>query len=50
MQLPCNDNLKARCSNECSSQDRRLENQKTSLRTAYKLVAKAYKISYQHNK
>ena len=50
MQLPCNDNLKARCPNECSSQEHRLENLKTSLRTAYKLVAKANKRSHQRNK
>jgi len=34
MQLPGNDNLKARCPNENSSQDRRLEQLKASLRTA----------------
>ena len=50
MQLPCNDNLKARCPNECSSQEHRLGNLQTSLRTAYKLVAKANKRSHQRNK
>jgi len=50
MHLPCNDNLKARCSNENSSQGSCLENLKTSLRTAYKLVNKANKRSHQGNK
>jgi len=50
MQLPGNDNLKARCPTENSSQDSRLEQLKASLRTAYKLVAKANKSSHQRNK
>ena len=50
MQLPCNDNLKARCPNECSSQEHRSENLKTSVRSAYNLVAKANKRSHQRNK
>jgi len=50
IQLPGNDNLKARCPNECSGEEHRLENLKTSLKTAYKLVAKANKRSHQRNK
>ena len=50
MQLPGNDNLKARCPTENSNQDSRLEQLKASLRTAYKLVAKANKSSHQRNK
>jgi len=40
MQLPGNDNLKARCVQESMSLDRRIENLKSSLRMAYKEVAK----------
>jgi hypothetical protein len=50
MNLPSTDNLKARCPNEDISQDQRLENPKSSLRTAYELVAKANKSSHHHNK
>jgi len=50
LQLSVNDNLKARCHKENSSQDHRLEHLKVSLRTAYKLVAKANKSSHQHKK
>ena len=50
MQLPGNDNLKARCLTENSSQDSRLERLKVSLRTAYKLIEKANNSSHQRNK
>ena len=50
MQLPGNDNLKARCPTENSNQDGRLEQLKARLPTAYKLVAKTNKSSHQHNK
>jgi hypothetical protein len=46
MNLPSTDNLKDRCPNEDTS----LENLKSSLRTAYELVAKANKSSHRHNK
>jgi hypothetical protein len=50
MTLPSSDNLKARLPKEDSSQDQRLENLKSSLKTAYKLAAKANRKSHQNNK
>jgi len=50
MQLPGNDNLKARCVQEGTSLDRRTENPKTSLRMAYKEVAEANRKAHQKNK
>jgi hypothetical protein len=50
MQLPCSDNSKPRVADVNSSEDHRLESLKASLRTAYKLVAKANKRSHQRNK
>jgi len=50
MQLPGNDNLKARCIQEGTSQDRSIENMKTILRMAYKEVAKANRKAHQKNK
>jgi hypothetical protein len=50
MNLLSTDNLKARCPNEDISQDQRLENLKSSLRTAYELVAKANESSHRPNK
>jgi len=50
MQLPSIDSLKARCVKENTSQDRRLENLKASLRMAYKTVAKANKEAHRNNK
>jgi len=49
-QLPSNDSLKARCVRENTSQDRRLENLKASVRKAYKAVAKANKKAHRNNK
>jgi len=50
MTLPSSDNLKARLPKKDSSQDQRLENLKSSLKTAYKLAAKANRKSHQNNK
>ena len=50
MQLPGNDNLKARCIQEGTSLDRRIANLKTNLRMAYKEVAKANRKAHQKNK
>jgi transposase InsO family protein len=50
MKLPCNDNLKARCPNENSCLDHRMEALNASLRTAYKFVAKANRGSQRRNK
>jgi len=50
MQLPGNDNLKARCAQEGTSPDRRIENLKSSLRMAYKEVAKGNRKAHQSNK
>jgi len=50
MQLPSNDSLKARYVKEHTSQDRRIENLKASLRMAYKAVAKANKKAHRNNK
>jgi len=50
MQLPSNDSLKVRCVRENTSQDRRLENLKASLRMAYNAVAKANKKAHRNNK
>jgi len=50
MQLPGNDNLKARCVQKSTSLDRRIENLKTSLRMAYKEVTKANRKTHQRNK
>ena len=50
MQLPGNDNLKARYVQESTSLDRRIENLKSSLRMAYKDVAKANRKACQRNK
>jgi len=41
MELPSNDNLKARCGKENSSQDSCIENLKATFKMAYKLVAKS---------
>jgi len=49
MQLPGNDNLKARCVQEDTSLDRHIENLKTSLRMAYKEVAEANRKAHQKN-
>jgi len=50
MEIPNNDNLKARISSENPSQKRSLENLEASLNLAYKLVAKANRKSHQNNK
>jgi len=50
MQLPGNDNLKARCVQESTILERRIENLKFSLRMAYKEVAKANRKAHQRNK
>ena len=50
MILPSQDNLKARVSGENLDQKPRLENLKTSLKTAYKSVAKANRMSHRNNK
>ena len=50
MQLPSNDSLKARCVQESTSQDRRRENLKGSLRRAYKEVGKANRKAHQNSK
>jgi len=50
MEIPNNDNLKARISSENLSQKRSLENLKASLNLAYKLVAKANRKAHQNNK
>jgi len=50
MQLPGNDNLKARFVQESTSLDRCIENLKSSLRMAYKEVAKANRRAHQRNK
>jgi len=50
MQLPSNDSLKARCVKENTSQDRRIENLKASLRVAYKAVAKANKKAHRNKR
>ena len=50
MQLPGNDNLKARRVQESTSLDRRIENLKSSLRMAYKEVAKANRKAQQRYK
>ena len=50
MQLPSNDSLRARCTRRPTSQDRRIENLKASLRRAYKTVAKANRKAHQTNK
>jgi len=50
MQLPSNDNLKARCVQESTSLDCRIENLKYSLRMAYKEAAKANRKAHQRNK
>jgi hypothetical protein len=49
MQLPSNDSLKARCVKENTSQDRRIENLKASLRMVYKAVAKGNKKAHRNN-
>ena len=49
MILPSQDNLKARVSGENLDQ-KRLKNLKTSLKTAYKSVAKANRMSHRNNK
>ena len=50
MVLPSHDDLKARVTGENLDHKHRLENLKTSLKTAYKTVAKANRSSYQNNK
>ena len=50
MQLHRNDNLKARCVQESTSQDRHTENLKACLRMAYKELAKANRKAHQNNK
>ena len=50
MILPSQENLKARVSGENLDQKQRLENLKTSLKTAYKSVAKANRMSHRNNK
>lgn len=50
MELPNNDNLKARITSENPIQKRRLESVKTSLKLAHELVAKAHTKSHQNNK
>jgi len=50
MILRSQENLKARVSGENLGQKQRLENLKTSLKTAYKSVAKANRISHRNNK
>ena len=50
MQLPGNDNLKARCVQESMSVDRCIENLKSSLRMVYKDVAKSNRKAHQKNK
>ena len=50
MEIPTNDNLKARVVTENPDLNHLLENVKASLRTAYKLAAKANQKSHQANK
>ena len=50
MILPSQENLKARVSGENRGQKQRLENLKTSLKTAYKSVAIENKRSHRNNK
>ena len=50
MILRSQENLKARVSGENLGQKQRLENLKTSLKTAYKSVAKANRMSHRNNK
>ena len=50
MVLPSHDDLKARVTAENLDHKHRLENLKTSLKRAYKIVAKANRSSYQNNK
>jgi len=50
MEIPSNDNLRARVVTENPDLNRWLENLKASLRTAYKLAAKAKQKSHQANK
>jgi len=50
MLLPTNDNLKAKISKENTSHCQRLENLKTSLKTAYRPVKETNRRSHQNNK
>jgi hypothetical protein len=50
VEIPNNDNLKARVASGNSDVDRRLENLKASLKKAYKFVAESNRKSRQRNK
>ena len=50
MRLPSHEDLKSRVTGENLDHKRRLENLKTSLKTAYKTVAKANRSSHRNNK
>jgi hypothetical protein len=50
MSLPTSDDLKAKISKESPSHSQRLENLRSSLKSAYKMVKEANKRSHQHNK
>jgi len=49
MEIPNNNNLKARISSENPSQRRSLDNLKARINVAYKLVAEANRKSHQNN-
>jgi len=50
MVLPSTDNLNARLPKDNTDDHQRLENLKSNLRLAYKLAAKANRMSHQNNK